>query len=51
MIASAGIRLGEKTGWFAALRYRYFGPRPLTEDGAFVAGDGTAERATRLSLR
>jgi outer membrane receptor protein involved in Fe transport len=37
MIASAGIRLGEKTGWFAALRYRYFGPRPLTEDGVFVS--------------
>jgi outer membrane receptor protein involved in Fe transport len=37
MIASAGIRLGENTGWFGALRYRYFGPRPLTEDGAFVS--------------
>jgi outer membrane receptor protein involved in Fe transport len=37
MIASAGITLGEKTGWFAGLRYRYFGPRPLTEDGAFVS--------------
>jgi outer membrane receptor protein involved in Fe transport len=37
MIASAGIRLGESTGWFGALRYRYFGPRPLTEDGAFVS--------------
>src|SRR3984893_502988 len=37
MIASAGIRLGERTGWFAGLRYRYFGPRPLTEDGAFVS--------------
>lgn len=37
MIASAGIRLGEQTGWFGALRYRYFGPRPLTEDGAFVS--------------
>ena len=36
-IASAGIRLGEKTGWFSALRYRYFGPRPLTEDNAFVS--------------
>lgn len=35
MIVSAGIRLGEKTGWFSALRYRYFGQRPLTEDGAF----------------
>src|SRR5713226_2190408 len=37
VIASAGIRLGEKTGWFFALRYRYFGPRPLTEDNAFVS--------------
>jgi outer membrane receptor protein involved in Fe transport len=37
MVASAGIRLGEKTGWFAALRYRYFGRRPLTEDDAFVS--------------
>jgi outer membrane receptor protein involved in Fe transport len=37
VIASAGITLGEKTGWFGALRYRYFGPRPLTEDGVFVS--------------
>ena len=37
VIASAGIRLGKKTGWFSALRYRYFGPRPLTEDNAFVS--------------
>jgi outer membrane receptor protein involved in Fe transport len=37
MIASAGFTLGEKTGWFSGLRYRYFGPRPLTEDGAFVS--------------
>ncbi len=37
MIASGGIKLGEKLGWFSALRYRYFGPRPLTEDGAFVS--------------
>jgi outer membrane receptor protein involved in Fe transport len=37
VIASAGIRFGEKTGWFSALRYRYFGPRPLTEDNAFVS--------------
>ncbi|WP_445490114.1 TonB-dependent receptor [Rhodopseudomonas sp. RCAM05734] len=37
MIATTGIRLGHNTGWFGALRYRYFGPRPLTEDGAFVS--------------
>ncbi len=35
LVASAGIALGEKTGWFGALRYRYLGPRPLTEDNAF----------------
>ncbi|MET0971582.1 MAG: TonB-dependent receptor [Tardiphaga sp.] len=37
MVAAAGIRLGEAKGWFGALRYRYFGPRSLTEDGAFVS--------------
>ncbi|MDB5619467.1 TonB-dependent receptor [Tardiphaga sp.] len=37
MVATSGIRLGEATGWFGALRYRYFGPRPLTEDGAFTS--------------
>ncbi len=35
MVASAGITLGEATGWFGALRWRYLGPSPLTEDGAF----------------
>jgi hypothetical protein len=33
--ASAGIAFGEKAGWFGALRYRYLGPRPLTEDNTF----------------
>jgi outer membrane receptor protein involved in Fe transport len=37
MIVSAGIRFGDSTGWFSGLRYRYFGSRPLTEDGAFVS--------------
>ena len=32
---SAGITLGEKTGWFSALRWRYISSRPLTEDGVF----------------
>jgi hypothetical protein len=35
LIASVGGTLGEPTGWFAGLRYRYFGVRPLTEDNAF----------------
>ena len=35
MVATAGLTLGEKTGWFSSLRWRYFSSRPLTEDGAF----------------
>ncbi len=31
-IASAGITFGEGQGWFGAMRFRYFGPRPLIED-------------------
>jgi hypothetical protein len=37
MIASAGIELGEKTGLYGGLKLRYLGPRPLTEDNAFVS--------------
>jgi outer membrane receptor protein involved in Fe transport len=33
-IASAGVVLGEKTGWFGAAKPRYFGPRPLIEDNS-----------------
>jgi outer membrane receptor protein involved in Fe transport len=35
MIASAGITLGEKTGWFGGARWRYIASSPLTEDNAF----------------
>jgi outer membrane receptor protein involved in Fe transport len=35
MVASAGITVGERTGWFGALRWRYISARPLTEDGTF----------------
>ncbi|HTO66234.1 MAG TPA: TonB-dependent receptor [Bradyrhizobium sp.] len=37
IVASAGITLGEKTGPFGALRWRYLGSSPLTEDNAFRA--------------
>ena len=37
IVASVGVTLGEKTGWFGALRYRYLGSRPLTEDNAFIS--------------
>jgi outer membrane receptor protein involved in Fe transport len=32
IIASAGVVLGDKTGWFGSAKARYFGSRPLTED-------------------
>ncbi|HEY2527299.1 MAG TPA: outer membrane beta-barrel protein [Xanthobacteraceae bacterium] len=35
MVVSAGITLGEKTGWFGETRWRYISSRPLTEDGVF----------------
>jgi hypothetical protein len=31
-IASGGVTFGGTSGWFGALRGRYFGPRPLVED-------------------
>ena len=37
LVASAGITLGEATGWFGDLRWRYISSRPLTEDGVFQA--------------
>jgi opacity protein-like surface antigen len=35
MVASAGVTLGDQTGWYSALRWRYISSRPLTEDGVF----------------
>jgi TonB dependent receptor-like, beta-barrel/TonB-dependent Receptor Plug Domain len=32
LVASGGMTFGGETGWFGALRARYFGPRPLIED-------------------
>jgi outer membrane receptor protein involved in Fe transport len=31
-VASGGVTFGADSGWFGALRARYFGPRPLIED-------------------
>jgi len=33
-IGSGSILLGEELGWYGALTGRYFGPRPLIEDGS-----------------
>jgi len=32
LVASGGVTFGGDSGWFGALRARYFGPRPLIED-------------------
>ncbi|MDI1264113.1 MAG: TonB-dependent receptor plug domain-containing protein, partial [bacterium] len=31
-VVAGGVSFGRETGWFGALRGRYFGPRPLIED-------------------
>lgn len=33
-VAAFGIAVPDYHGWFGALQWRYFGPRPLTEDNA-----------------
>lgn len=37
-VASGAITLGGDTGWFGALKARYFGPRPLIEDDSVRSG-------------
>jgi hypothetical protein len=32
LVAAGGVTFGGESGWFGALRARYFGPRPLIED-------------------
>jgi outer membrane receptor protein involved in Fe transport len=34
LVASGGVTFGGDSGWFGALRARYFGPRPLIEDNS-----------------
>ena len=36
-VFSAGASINLDSGWFGALRARYFGPQPLTEDGGVSA--------------
>ena len=33
-VASAGVTLEGRSGWFGSVRWRYFGPRPLIEDNS-----------------
>ena len=38
VVASAGLTIGDKTGWFGSAKFRYLGPRPLIEDGSVWSG-------------
>jgi outer membrane receptor protein involved in Fe transport len=38
VIASAGVIIGQKTGWFGAAKFRYLGTRPLIEDDSVRSG-------------
>jgi hypothetical protein len=53
LIMAAGVELGDpNSGWYGGLRWRYFGPRPLTEDNAVRSkADLAVQRADRLRLR
>jgi hypothetical protein len=49
-VSTFGLEVGEKTGWFGALRGRYFGARPLTEDGE-IESHATFTVNARLGYR
>ncbi len=35
VVATGAMELGESTGWFGTMKYRYIAPRALTQDGFF----------------
>jgi len=49
-VSTWDIEAGEKTGWFGALQGRYFGARPLTEDGE-IESHATFTVGARLGYR
>jgi hypothetical protein len=50
IIASAELAVHDLDGWDGGLRFRYFGPRPLTEDGTVRSGP-TALVDARIGYR
>lgn len=49
-VLQAGLNIEMDNGWFGSLRFRYFGERPLTEDGS-VASDSSAIWNLRLGYQ
>ncbi len=45
MVVSAGVVVGQATGWFGAAKLRYFGPRPLIEDNSVRSSPTTLVNA------
>ncbi len=50
IVATATFELGEKLGWFGALKYRYLSARALTED-AYLKAPATGTLNIRLGYR
>ncbi|MGJ0622539.1 MAG: TonB-dependent receptor [Methylocystis sp.] len=50
IVAMGGLEIGEATGWFAGMKYRYFGARPLTPDGYYTS-PATGTFNARLGYR
>nr|WP_255608597.1 TonB-dependent receptor [Methylosinus sp. Sm6] len=50
IVAMGSVEVGEAIGLFAALRYRYFGERPLSEDGQ-IKSPATGTLNLRLGYR
>jgi len=44
-VVSAGIAFQRPRGWYGSARVRYFGPRPLIEDGSVESGSSTVVNA------
>ena len=49
-VLQAGLNIETDNGWFGSLRFRYFGERPLTEDGS-VESDSSAIWNLRLGYQ
>ncbi|ETR78609.1 TonB-denpendent receptor [Afipia sp. P52-10] len=49
-VASLAVVFGEPLGWFGSIKLRYFGPRPLVEDGS-VRSKASALVNARLGYR
>ena len=49
-VVQAGLSLDQGDGWFGSLRLRYFGERPLVEDGS-VKSDSTSVVSLRTGYR